>query len=126
MILLNFSHPLTEEHIEQTEALTGQGVEQVINVKTQFDHQHPFVEQVRELVDSIGFSPQEWQTLSFIIQPPALNFIAVTLLAELHGRMGYFPTVLRLRPVPGSTPPQYEVAEIINLQAVRDTARERR
>ena len=126
MIILNFSHPLTEEHIGQIEALTGQGVERVIEVKTQFDHRRPFAEQVRELVDSVGFSPQEWQTLPLIINPPALNFIAATLLAELHGRMGYFPSVLRLRPVPDSNPPQYEVAEVINLQAVRDAARERR
>jgi hypothetical protein len=37
--------------------------------------------------------------------------------------MGYFPPVLRLRPVAGSVPPQFEVAEILNLQAVRDRAR---
>jgi hypothetical protein len=55
-----------------------------------------------------------------------LNVIAVTLLAELHGRMGYFPAMLRLRPVTGSTPPRFEVAEIINLQTVRDRARSRR
>ena len=126
MIILNFSHPLTKEHIEQIKALTGQGVERVVEVETQFDHRRPFAEQVRELVDSIGFSPQEWQTLPLIIHPPALNFIAATLLAELHGRMGYFPSVLRLRPIPNSNPPQYEVAEVINLQAVRDRARERR
>jgi hypothetical protein len=126
MIVLNFSHPLTKEHIEQIEALTRQGIEQVIEVKTQFDHERPFDEQVRELVDSIGFSPQEWQTLPLLIHPPALNFIAVTLLAELHGRMGYFPAILRLRPVPDSNPPQYEVAEVINLQAVRDQSRRKR
>jgi hypothetical protein len=40
--------------------------------------------------------------------------------------MGYFPAVLRLRPVPDSNPPQFEVAEIVNLQAVRDAARLRR
>ena len=48
MIILNFSHPLTKEHIEQIEALTGQGAEQVIEVPTQFDHRRPFAEQVRE------------------------------------------------------------------------------
>ena len=31
--------------------------------------------------------------------------------------MGYFPAIIRVRPVAGSTPPTYEVAEIINLQA---------
>jgi len=54
---------------------------------------------------------------------PSLTPIAGLLLAELHGRAGYFPAVVRLRPASGSTPPQYEVAELLNLQAVRDGAR---
>jgi hypothetical protein len=40
--------------------------------------------------------------------------------------MGYFPTILRIRPVPQSTPLRYEVAEVINLQSVRETARKLR
>jgi hypothetical protein len=51
---------------------------------------------------------------------------AVALLAELHGRCGYFPSCLRMRPVAGARPPRYEVAEVLNLQAVRDAARGRR
>jgi hypothetical protein len=126
MIVLNFSHPLTTEHLAQIEGITGQKVEKVIGVKTQFDNARPFAEQVEDLVESVGFSPEEWQTLPIIIHPPALNFIAVALLAYLHGLMGYFPAVIRLRPVEGSAPPRYEVAEVINLQEVRDKARETR
>ncbi len=40
--------------------------------------------------------------------------------------MGYFPACIRLRPVPESLPPRFEVAEILNLQAVRDAARQGR
>jgi hypothetical protein len=47
-------------------------------------------------------------------------------LAELYGRMGYFPLVVHTRPVAGSLPPRYEVAEVLNLQAIRDAARKRR
>ena len=39
--------------------------------------------------------------------PPGLAQLALALIAELHGRCGYFPT-------------------IVNLQAARDTARARR
>jgi hypothetical protein len=58
-----------------------------------------------------------------LINPPSLSAIAVLVLAELHGRMGYFPSIIRLRPVPGSMPPQFEVAEILNLHSVREKAR---
>jgi hypothetical protein len=123
MILLNFGHPLTEDHLQHIQELAGQPIARVIDIHTHFDHRRPFAEQVAELVEALGFTARQWQTAAFLINPPALNLIAVTLLAELHGRMGYFPAVIRLRPVAGSTPPQFEVAEVINLQAVRDAAR---
>jgi hypothetical protein len=126
MILLNFSHPLTPEQLQRTGELSGQLVERVIDIPTQFDHDQPFVEQVAELVDGIELSSVEWQTRSLIVNPPGYAPAAVALLAELHGRIGHFPAVLRLRPVAESIPLRYEVAEVIDLQVVRDEARRRR
>ena len=126
MILLNFSHPLTPDQVKQVEEITGAGVAEVRHVPAQFDHAQPFAPQAVELADGCGLSPEEWQTTPLLVVPPALNFIAVTLLAELHGRMGYFPSIVRMRPVEGSIPPRYEVAEVVDLQAVRDAARQRR
>ena len=126
MIILNFSHPLTGEQIEQIELLTGSRVDEVRDVQSQFDTDLPFVPQVEELAEACGLTPEEWQTLPILVVPPALNFIAVTLMADLHGRMGYFPPVVRIKPVRDAVPPRYEVAEIINLQEVRDKARKKR
>jgi hypothetical protein len=126
MIILNFSHPITSDQTAQIESLTGQKVDQTITVPSQFDSDTAFPEQIRILVDSIGLSPEDWQTLPILINPPSYNFAALTLLAELHGRMGYFPSIIRIRPIPESTPPRYEVAEIINLQDVRARARQTR
>jgi hypothetical protein len=126
MILLNFSHPLTPEQLQQIEALTGRLVERVVEVHSQIEPQQPLVPMVAALADQAGLSPAEWQTLPLLVNPPSLNFIAATLLAELHGRCGYFPAHLRLRPQGGAVPPQYEVAEVLDLQAVRDGARRRR
>jgi hypothetical protein len=126
MLVLNFAHPLTPEHLEQIEALTGQKVERVIEVHSQIDPQQPLVPQVVALADKAGLSPAEWQSLPLLVNPPSLNYIAVVLLAELHGRCGYFPAHLRLRPVQGSIPPRFEVAEVLDLQTVRNGARRRR
>ncbi len=123
MILLNFSHPLTPDQLAQAESLAGQAIGRVIDLAVQFDPQQSFVEQVRSLAESLPLSAQEMQTEAILVNPPALNAIAVVLLAELHGRMGYFPPILRLRQAAGSLPPRFEAAEIINLQAVRDAAR---
>ena len=126
MILLNFSHPLTPKQLQRIGELTGRPVVRVMGIPTQLDHERPFAKQVRELVDGVGLSSEQWQAAPLVINPPGYAPAAVALLAELHGRMGYFPSMLRLRPVPGSNPPQFEVVEIINLQALRDRARERR
>ncbi len=136
MIVLNFSHPFTAEHVAQIECLTGQKIDRLIDVPTQIDPQQPLIPQVVALADAAGLTPTDWQTLPLLVNPPSLNFIAVALLAELHGRCGYFPAHLRLRRAGGQVgdsvtfaqpgPPQYEVAEILDLQAVREAARRRR
>ena len=123
MIVLNFAHPITEEQRAQIEALTGQTIERVVDIPSQIDVQHPLAPQVVAMADAAGLSPAEWQTLPILVNPPSLNFSAVALLAELHGRMGYFPPIVRLRPVQGSVPPRFEVAEIVDLQGMRERAR---
>ena len=126
MILLNFSHPLTGDQLAQAETITGQTIERAVDAPAQFDHAQPFGPQAVALVDGCGLTPTEWQTVPIVVAPPALNFIAVALLAELHGRMGYFAPCLRMRPVEGILPPRYEVAEALDLQGQRDAARRRR
>jgi hypothetical protein len=126
MILLNYSHPLTPPQLAQIETLAGQKVERVIEIHSQIDAQAPLAPQVVALADKAQLEPIEWQSAPIVVNPPSLNFVAVVLLAELHGRCGYFPAMLRMRPVPNSLPPQFEAAEIINLQSVRDDARKGR
>ena len=126
MLLVNFSHPLTSTQLTAIEQLAGSQVQRVLDVATQFESSCSFTQQAEALIDSIGLSAQEWQTLPLLINLPSHNVIAALVLAELHGRMGYFPAVIRLRPIPNATPPQFEVAEIINLQVVRERARQGR
>ena len=123
MVILNFAHPLTDDHLKVIEALAQQPVDRVIECSVQFDTGQPFVPQVEALVAEAGLSPRDWQTLPLLLNVPSLNYIAAIVLAIVHGRTGYFPAMLRLRPVAGVTPPRFEVAEIVNLQAVRDSAR---
>lgn len=126
MLLLNFGHPLTDAQLARIRELIGRDIERVIAVPTHFDHERPFAEQVRELLTTVPVTPEQWQTTPLIINPPSLAPITAVLLAEIHGRSGFFPTILRLRPVARTMPPQFEVAELLNLQGVRDAARTRR
>jgi len=126
MILLNFSHPLTAEQLDQVNKLISQPVTRTINFSVQFNTEQEFIPQLDALLKQLPLSAEDMQAEPILVNPPALNFITALLLAELHGRMGYFPPVIRLRPVAQSLPPRYEVAEILNLQAVRDDARKKR
>ena len=126
MHILNFSHPLTDAQLARIRELTGEEDITVHHIQTHFDNDQPFGPQLNDLVARIPLSSHQLQTEPILLVPPALNFIAAMLLAHLHGLMGYFPPIIRIAPVAGSLPPRYHVAEIIDLQAIRNAARARR
>lgn len=128
MYILNFSHPLMPEQVDHAARLCGLDPADVtvISVNAQVDPLVPLAEQVRRLADAVGWDGAAWQSHRLLVVPPALSWSAALLIAELHGRMGYFPPCLRLRAVAGIVPPRFEVAEVVDLQAQRDAARARR
>jgi hypothetical protein len=126
MILLNFSHPLTESQQVQIEALTGNTISRVIMAMPQFDEQQPFSPQINHLLATLPLASAQWQEEPILVLLPSLNCIAAVLLAKLHGRMGYFPPVVRTRPVAGAVPRRFEVAEVLDLQGIREHARHKR
>jgi hypothetical protein len=126
MQILNFAHPLAEEQLAKIEDLAGKKISGVINIDSQIDTTKPIEEQIAAMLDRTGLTSVEWQTKPLLVNLPSLNYSAAAMLAQLHGRMGYFPSILRLRPVTDSIAPRFEVAEILNLQAMRERAREKR
>jgi len=126
MILLNFSHPITPEQQGQIESLIGQKIEAIHHLPVQFDHGEAYLPQLAKVMEKLPLSPRELQSAAILVNLPSFNTIAALVLAELHGRMGYFPPIVRLRPVQGAIPPRYEAAEVLNLQGVRDAARLKR
>ena len=125
IILLNFSHPLTEEQRLQVIELLGEELD-VRDLLPQVDRGRPIMDVTAEIVDAVGLDSTAWQTHRFVTNPPGLASLALALIAEIHGRCGYFPPILNVRPVEGALPPRFEVAEIVNLQVLRDVARGRR
>jgi hypothetical protein len=125
IVLLNYTHPLTSDQLAQVAALLGEPPDQR-RIAVQVDRARPLAEVAAELADAAALGPAEWQTSALLINPPALAPVALALAAELHGRCGYFPAMLNVRPIAGANPPRYEIAEVVNLQAIRDLARTRR
>ncbi len=125
MLILNFTHPLTEENKAQIESLAGNAIEEIRMIPVQIDQAQPLEQQVSTIVDQARLTSEEWQTRLLLINPPGYAPAAFVLLAELHGRMGHFPPLVRLRPKHGAIT-TYEVAELLNLEVIRDNARMRR
>lgn len=125
MLILNFTHPLTEQERTQINVIASTSIEKVYDIPVEINEQEPLEPQITTIVDSIGLSSAEWQTRPLLINPPGYAPAAFVLLAELHGRIGHFPSLIRLRPKPGPVT-NYEVAELLNLQTIRDAARKRR
>src|SRR5438477_5966162 len=125
MLILNFTHQLTSDQRAQIEALAHTCVEEIRIIPVQIDQTEPLQPQITAIVDASGLSSEEWQTRSLLINPPGYAPAAFVLLAELHGRIGHFPSLIRLRPKPGPVT-NYEVAELLNLQTIREAARKRR
>ncbi|HMA37736.1 MAG TPA: CRISPR-associated protein Csx15 [Chloroflexia bacterium] len=125
VLLLNFAHPLTDAQLAEVSALLGARPD-VRMIPTHVDRTQPVAVAARALADAAGLPPDEWQTRPLVINPPGLAPLALALLADIHGRCGYFPPAIHIRPVAGALPPRYEVAEIVDLQQLRDSARGRR
>jgi hypothetical protein len=125
MLVLNFTHPLTEQQHARIEELAGEPIKEVRTLPVQIDQEESLESQIRTIVDAVGLTAGEWQTYPLLINPPGYAPAAFVLLAELHGRIGHFPVLVRLRPKHGAIT-TYEVAELLNLQAIREQARTRR
>lgn len=126
MLLLNFSHPLTSKQIEQLRRLIGQVDFDIRSIPSQFDTEEPFVDQLKTLfADNPALRSVKWQSEELLVILPSLNYIAALVLAEIHGLSGHFPAFVRIRPA-NKLVSEYEIAEIVNLDRVRESARLRR
>jgi len=125
MLLLNFSHQLTDAQCRQIAELADMSIEEVHTIHVRIHQKGPLEPQIVSIVDSAGLSSQEWQTRPILINPPGYAPAAFVLRAELHGRIGHFPTLIRLRPKDGPIR-SYKVAGLLNLQTIQEAARRRR
>lgn len=123
MKILNFSHEITSAQLEQIAALTNSSVTDlaVVTIKVQLDHEQPFAAQVAKLVEEAAASV-DLLVGGYLVVLPGLSSAAAALIAALHGVTGHFPSFIRLKSIAGPVT-TFEVAEIVNLQNVRNENR---
>lgn len=121
IFLLNFGHPLSPDAVRQLTEEIGEF--ETRTVRVQLDMTQPLADQIRQAVDSVGFTPEEWQTTTFAVVLPGASVAAGLVLAQIHGRSGYFPRIVHL--VSGEDR-VFRLGEVIDLQSSRDSARKLR
>jgi len=120
IVLLNFGRPLTPDHLQQLKTLTQAQIDE-IHTPLQYADDEPYSSQTQRFLNALGLTSEEWQSLQIVVNLPGLTPTAAALVADLHGRMGHFPQVIRMRPADPSRT-TYDIAEIIELQRLRDAA----
>lgn len=122
MLVLNFAHPLSETATRQlSEALLNAPIDER-RIPVQLDLTAPLAPQIVAAVDACDLDPTQWQLTPFLLNLPGMSVAAALVLAEIHGRCGFFPRILRLVQIGGT----FELAELIDLSIVRAAARQRR
>lgn len=117
-VLLNCGHPLAPEATAELEAVIGEF--ESTQVRVQLDMTAPLAGQVSDIVDGVGFSSEEWQTKSLVVNLPGATVAAACLLAELHGRTGGFPRIVSLVRAEDGV---FHLSEVVDLFEVRNAAR---
>lgn len=126
MLVLNFGHPLTVAQCTQIEKLVQRSVERVVEIGVQIVEDVPLSPQVTKIADLVDLDSRQWQTLAFLVNLPNYSAVAACLLAEIEGRSGHLPAIIKTRRISSQLLTEYEIAEIVNLQVLRTTARTRR
>ncbi len=120
IILLNFGRPLSPDQMQQLKTLTQAQIDE-IHAPIHFGEEESYHSQTMRFLNALGLTAEEWQTLQIYVNLPGLAQAAAAIIADLHGRMGHFPHILRMRPADPERV-TYEIAEILALQKLRDTA----
>lgn len=129
MLVLNYSrHKLTPEQLEQLSRKIGEipgSTPQPFDVRELYrdiNETNKIESEVVTLAEAAQLTHDEWAARSLIVLLPDLAIAAATLLAEIHGRRGEFPPLLRRRRL-DSLLGGFEIAEVVGLQQVRNIAR---
>lgn len=120
-VLLNLGRPVTPAQSKQIADLLGAEVDEIIDVEgTELRDEEPHLPQVRAMIQRVGQTREEWQSLPLVLNIHPFAPDAAATLAWIHGLRGHFPSVVRMtRNASGD----FDVVEVMDLQSVRNEIR---
>jgi hypothetical protein len=122
MILLNFSSPFKQGQLAHVETILHEPIDRVINYQCKIDSDLEILPQILTFMAKLPASDAELKSEPVAVVLPDQNYLAVLVMAYLHGILGYFPPIFRTRLATIGIMPIHEVVELLNPQAVEDAA----
>lgn len=128
MIILNFSHPLTQEQKEQIRQKAGISKNdwnnsRVIRVNCYINIEKDLPRQINQILENI---PNYVWNGHVMIVPPPIAHSAILISIGIRERCGYYPQAIRIKRVTKSLPPKFVVAEVIDLNNFKEKSRSMR
>lgn len=124
IIVINLSsHRLTDLQQEQLKDKYHVHIEELIELPVHFNAQQDLKPQARRWIDEVGLAQEEWSDKNIYLVLPGIAPGAAAILATVHGLRGGFPKILWVYQASHDRA-QYEIVQVIDLQALRDMGRE--
>ncbi|KAF0208377.1 MAG: hypothetical protein FD171_860 [Actinobacteria bacterium] len=124
--IVNFGHALTPAVVDEIVEAAGCEGFSLHEVEFAANLSELLEPQVVAAIDATNIDPGDWPRLNLVVGLPTHAPLTAVVLAELHGRLGHFPAIVRFAPDDGALVRNYRLAEVLNLEAMRSRARTRR
>lgn len=113
MLILNFSHPVTEQQkIDLAKMIGYEGLFDVKDVRFQLDQETSFQAQIFDLLVELPLTRLDWKDVYIFL--PGLSMAAVVIVNELK-KITSDVQIVRLKPVAMAVSTQFAVAEVLYL-----------
>jgi hypothetical protein len=116
MVILNFSHPLTLEQIEQLKEKLHVSTFTVETVPVQIDQTQPLTPQIEQLMHFL--TTLHVSADKVILHLPGFAPAAACVIAQFYHMTERWPRFIRLTPVHAVGQTRYDIFEIVDLEEV--------
>jgi len=126
MIVINMKHGMNDaqrRNLARLLAIPVQDIDERVLVPT-FDLVGELVPQVLALVDGLITTETLLEEIALIA--PSVAEAALIVAVYVHGKLGYWPPILRMAQTQGLPTPRWDVVEVVRLGLVGQTVRVQR
>jgi hypothetical protein len=117
MLLLNFGSKIGQIEIEQINALSHDKITEWVYLPVDPYNQAPFQQQLSGLYKKAKLTNEDFMKQTLVLNLPASALNAAIILADIHGRTGKFPLVIRLRPAMFGIRVRSDVVDLLDLNS---------